>query len=165
MGILVGMAYVVARPGGRFEIRESIHTAKGSRSRSLANFARLTDEVLDRARGRASRPFDAVALRAAAERTAVRQHASVTTTPRHEQPQTRHFVEASRRMARSLERVPEQSARRDPGDALMDLLGVVALVTPFQPPRAREPLRFPPLARLRAVRSLDVAPVTIGTDA
>ena len=40
------MAYVVARPRGRFEIRESVHTPKGPRARSLANFAHLTDEVL-----------------------------------------------------------------------------------------------------------------------
>ncbi len=52
------MAYVVARPKGRFEIRESVHTHKGPRARSLANFARLSDEVLATARRRASRPFD-----------------------------------------------------------------------------------------------------------
>ncbi len=65
MGNIVGMAYVVARPRGRFEIRESVHTPKGPRARSLANFAHLDDEVLDRARRRASRPFDTEAVRAA----------------------------------------------------------------------------------------------------
>ncbi|MHB1711596.1 MAG: hypothetical protein ACYCV7_09360, partial [Acidimicrobiales bacterium] len=33
------------RRGGRFEIRESVHTPKGSRARSLASFSLLTEEV------------------------------------------------------------------------------------------------------------------------
>jgi hypothetical protein len=147
--MLVGMAYVVARPKGRFEIRESVHTPKGPRARSLANFAHFDDAVLDRARRRASRPFDAEGVRAAAARVTVRARAI---TPRHEQPETRRFVDASRRMARSLERVPPPEARRDAGDALIDLLGLVAQVGAFRPPRDPEPLRFPPLARLRAAR-------------
>jgi hypothetical protein len=147
--MLVGMAYVVARPKGRFEIRESVHTPKGPRARSLANFAHFDDAVLERARRRASRPFDAEGVRAAAARVAGRARAI---TPRHEQPETRQFVDASRRMARSLERVPAPEARRDAGDALVDLLGLVAQVGAFRPPRDPEPLRFPPLARLRAAR-------------
>jgi hypothetical protein len=144
------MAYVVARPKGRFEIRESVHTPKGPRARSLANFAHFSDQVLERARRRASRPFDVEAVRAAAARVAERAPAR---TPRHEQPETRHFVEASRRMARSLERVPPAAARQDPGDALMDLLGFVAQIQTFRPAGRREPLRFPPLARLTAERA------------
>ena len=122
------MAYVVARPKGRFEIRESVHTPKGPRARSLANFAQLSDEVLDRARRRARRPFDADAVRAAAARAALK------VTPRHERPETRRFVEASRRMARSLEQVPQPADRQDPGDALIDLLGFVAQIKAFRPP-------------------------------
>jgi hypothetical protein len=53
------MAYVVGRSAGRFEIRESVHTTKGPRARSLANFGILTDQVLAVAAGRAERPFDA----------------------------------------------------------------------------------------------------------
>jgi hypothetical protein len=139
------MAYVVARPKGRFEIRESVHTPKGPRARSLANFTRLTDEVLARASGRASRPFDGDAVRASAARAAA-------PAQRHRRPETRQFVEASRRMARSLEGVPPPTARRDPGDVLIGLLGFVARVKPFGPARAPEPLGFPPLARLRAKR-------------
>jgi hypothetical protein len=149
VGNIVGMAYVVARPNGRFEIRESVHTPKGPRARSLANFAHFDDEVLDRARRRASRPFDAEGVRAAAARVARRAPAI---TPRHEQPETRRFVEASRRMSRSLERVAPTEARRDPGDALIDLLGFVAQIQAFRPANDREPLRFPPLARLRGAR-------------
>jgi len=146
------MAYVVTRPKGRFEIRESLHTPKGPRARSLANFAHLTDEVLDRARRRASRPFDSEAVRAAAERAAAIGNA------RPERPETRHFVEASRRMARSLERVRPPADRRDPGDALIGLLGFVARVKPFGPARTPEPLRFPPLVRLRAERIARAGP-------
>ncbi len=160
------MAYVVARPKGRFEIRESVHTPKGPRARSLANFAHLDDEVLDRARRRASRPFDSDAVRAAATRAAsraTRTGAAATAAtgragagagaPRHEQPETRRFVEASRRMARSVEEVPPPTTRQDPGEALIDLLGLVARVGAFGPPRKPEPLGFPPLARLRAARA------------
>ena len=100
------MAYVVTRPRGRFEIRESVHTDKGPRARSLASFTELSDEVL----------------------------------------------------ARALEARPRRGAsRRDPGDALIDLLGLVAQVSAFGPRRAREPLRFPPLARLRAARAAAAA--------
>ena len=149
------MAYVIARPKGRYEIRESVHTPKGPRARSLANFARLDDEVLARAQARASRPFDAEAVRAAAVRAA---SARTTTspasrpdpTPRHRRPEALQFVQASRRMARTLERAPDPVARQDPGDALIDLLGFVAQIGAFRSPGASEPLRYPPLARLRA---------------
>ncbi len=144
------MAYVVARPRGRFEIRESVHTPTGPRARSLAGFTRLTDEVLATAGHRATRPFDAEAVRASAAR------AAAVTTPRHRRPETRQFVESSRRMAAALETRPPRAGSphdRDPGDALIDLLGLVAQVSAFGPPRAPEPLRFPPLARLRAARA------------
>ncbi len=141
------MAYVVPRHRGRFEIRESVHTPKGPRARSLAGFTRLTDEVLATARRRATRPFDAEAVRASAARAGA-------PTPRHRSPQMLQFVESSRRMATALEsRPPAAASRRDPGDALIDLLGLVAQVSAFGPPRTAEPLRFPPLARLRAERA------------
>ena len=68
VGNIVGMAYVVARPKGRFEIRESVHTPAGPRARSLAGFTQLTDEVLARASRKAVRPFDPEAVRASAAR-------------------------------------------------------------------------------------------------
>jgi uncharacterized membrane protein YccC len=52
------MAYVVRRADGRFEVRESVHTAHGPRSRTLATFRQLDDAVLAHAEERASRPFD-----------------------------------------------------------------------------------------------------------
>ena len=167
MGNIVGMAYVVARPKGRFEIRESVHTPKGPRARSLANFAHLTEEVLAAARGRASRPFDVEAVRASAARAAALPRHDVRSagpemdpneTPRHHRSETLRFVDASRRMARSLERVPPPAERRDPGDALIGLLGFVARVKPFGPARTPTPLRFPPLARLRAERIARTGP-------
>lgn len=146
VGTLVGMAYVVARPKGRFEIRESVHTPKGSRARSLAGFTELNDEVLAKAAQRASRPFDADEVRASAARAGA-------PAPRHGRAEMRKFVESSRRMATSLEtRPPRAGSRREPGDVLIDLLDLVAQVSAFGPPRPPEPLRFPPLARLRAAR-------------
>jgi hypothetical protein len=154
------MAYVVARPRGRFEIRESVHTPLGPRARSLANFARFSDQVLERARKRATRPFDAEAVRAAVRRLtetddapSVRGASDVAATvPRHEQPETRRFVEAARRMAMSLERLPDKADRKDPGQALISLFDFVAHVSASPPPGPPKPLRFPPLGLLRAAR-------------
>ncbi len=145
MGNIVGMAYVVARPGGRFEIRESVHTPNGPRARSLANFAQLSDEVLATARRRATRPFDADAVRASARRRGV----PVGHGRRNDM---RHFVESSRRMAASLETRPPDTAaagRRDPGEALIDLLNFAEQIAPFTPRRPLEGLAFPPLGQVR----------------
>lgn len=57
------MAYLVARAGNTFEIRESRATPRGPRSRQLARFkAPLTPAILAQAASNASRPFDAEAL-------------------------------------------------------------------------------------------------------
>ena len=77
-------------------------------------------------------------------------------TGRHRRPEMQRFVESSRRMATALEsRPPRTDSQRDPGDALIDLLGFVAQVSAFRPPRPPEPLRFPPLGRLRAAREAE----------
>ncbi len=155
------VAYVVARPRGRFEIRESLHTPKGPRARTLANFEHLTDKVLETARRRATRPFDPDAVRASAfkagraadarRRSGQPPSGTVTAPPR---PEMRRFVAASRRMASALEsRPPVPGSTQDPGDALMDLLDLTAQISPFRVPPRPEPLRFPPLARLRAART------------
>jgi len=57
------MTYVVERNAGasrgrRFEVRESVSTERGPRSRSLATFTELDEVVLAKARARALRPFD-----------------------------------------------------------------------------------------------------------
>jgi hypothetical protein len=151
------MAFVVVRPKGRFEIRESVHTKTGPRARSLANFASLTDEVLAKARARASRPFDADAVRASAGRAGAELAVPDGARPRRRRhsgavgSEARRFVESSRRMASSIgsdSRPPAAGPRRDPGDALIGLLGFVAQVKAFTPDRAPEALDFPPLARV-----------------
>jgi hypothetical protein len=62
------MAYVTTSRKGGFEVRESRATAKGPRSRTLATFRQLDDEVIARARARALKPPSAEQLREAALR-------------------------------------------------------------------------------------------------
>jgi hypothetical protein len=138
------MAYVVARPKGRFEIRESLHTPNGPRARSLAGFDVLTDAVLAKAARRAERTFDAEAVLA----SGCRAGAPTTVNVGGEDNDARRsFVEASRRMARALQR-PSALRPVDPGTALIDLLGFADAVTRNQPPRPPAPLEFPVLSRL-----------------
>jgi hypothetical protein len=138
------MAYVVARPRGRFEIRESLHTPAGPRARSLAGFDVLTDPVLAKAARRAQRPFDAEAVLASGRRAG----APTTAGARGERDGARErFVEASRRMARDLQRSPALGPV-DPGATLIDLLDFADAVARNQPPRPPEPLEFPVLSRL-----------------
>jgi hypothetical protein len=138
------MAYVVARPKGRFEIRESVHTPKGPRARSLANFSVLTDEILEVAQSRATRPFNVGAVRAAAERAGT----PVELQPELDDVAVRRFVQASRRMADTVDRPPPEEFRRDPGEALIELLGFADQITALQPQREAERLTFPLMARL-----------------
>ena len=138
------MAYVVARPRGRFEIRESLHTPDGPRAHSLAGFDVLSDIVLAKAARRAQRPFDVGAVLASGRRAG----APVTAGPGAGADGSRgHFVEASRRMARDLQRTPTRRPV-DPGATLIDLLGFADAVTRNQPPRPPAPLEFPVLLRL-----------------
>lgn len=60
------MAYVTRKPGNRFEIRESVATPRGPRSRTLATFRELDDAVLAHARERARRDLEADVIRARA---------------------------------------------------------------------------------------------------
>ena len=72
------MAYLVRRGPDRVEIRESVTTERGPRSRRLASFrAPLTPDVLDRAAAVATRPFDreAIVRRARADGIAVAHRA------------------------------------------------------------------------------------------
>jgi len=81
------MAYVVARPGHRegratirYEIRESVSTPAGPRSRSLATFRVLTADVVARAAERAQRPFDAEKIRARAAALGAPRHSNDAAT-------------------------------------------------------------------------------------
>lgn len=62
------MAFVVATKRGKFEVRESHSTPEGPRSRTLASFSEMTDEVIAKARGRATKTPSANELREAAAR-------------------------------------------------------------------------------------------------
>lgn len=62
------MAFVVTRPNGSWEARESYRTPDGPRSRSLATFRELTPEVVEKVEERASAPVDAEDLRLRAVR-------------------------------------------------------------------------------------------------
>lgn len=152
------MAYVVTRPKGRFEVRESLHTPKGPRARSLAGFDVLTDEALATAAARATRPFDARAVIASARRAGAPVRIGGAGVAEGVRDSSRRFVEASRRMAQSMRRRPAPSGGEDSGAALIDLLGFADAVARSQPPRPFEPLTFPVLARLakghRAVAGL-----------
>ncbi len=140
------MAYVVARPKGRFEVRESLHTPKGPRARSLVGFDVLTDEVVATAAGRATRPFDAAAVIASGRRAGATVVAG-SGVGGGVRGSAKRFVEASRRMALSTQRVPSSKAT-DPGEALIELLGFADAVKRGQPARRFEPLAFPVMARL-----------------
>lgn len=157
------MAYVVARRNGRFELRESLHTPRGPRARTLAGFAVLSDEVLAHAARRAQRPFDAAAAIDSGRRAGVQVTVTAEpTTPRGAsderwpRPADRAqsppdnsggFLAATARMARSVRRSP-QAERMSPGDALIDLLGFADAVRASQPPRPSAPLAFPAIGRL-----------------
>lgn len=148
------MAYVVARKGGRFEIRESLHTASGPRSRTLAGFRVLTDEMLSAAARRAQRPFDAEAVIRSGRRAGARVQVASSGASRARD----RFLTGSRRMAGALARPTPPAERPDPGDALLELLGFADTITASQPPRPPEPLVFPPLARV-VKQHRTVAPV------
>jgi hypothetical protein len=62
------MAFVVANRNGTYEIRESRNTPKGPRSKTLATFRELSDEIIEKARSKASTPLDGEELRSAARR-------------------------------------------------------------------------------------------------
>src|SRR5205823_13758035 len=70
------MAFVVRRPVGRWEIRESLLTDAGPRARSLASFRVLTPDVVALAEDRATTSFEAEAVVAAARRAGAAVDAS-----------------------------------------------------------------------------------------
>jgi hypothetical protein len=56
------MAYVVTTKPGRFEVRESVSTPKGPRSRTLASFRELTAETVERVQAKSEKPPTAAEL-------------------------------------------------------------------------------------------------------
>ena len=143
------MAYVVARRSGRFEVRESLHTSKGPRSRTLAGFGVLTEDILAAASRRAQRPFDAEAVIRSGRRAGARVQIATTGASRARD----RFLTGSRNMASALGKPPATIARGDAGAALLELLGFADMVRAGQPPRPFEPLVFPPLSHLAEQRA------------
>lgn len=62
------MTYVVARKTGGYELRESLATERGPRSRTLASFRELTPEAVERGLARARTSLDASQVHEAARR-------------------------------------------------------------------------------------------------
>jgi hypothetical protein len=159
------MAYVVARRNGRFEVRESLHTPRGPRARTLAGFGVLTDEILATAAAKAERPFDVHTVLASGRRAGAPVIATIGAegsagAGEADSAQSRtfgakpatgdsakRFVESSRRMALALRQAPTVR-QANPGSALIDLLGFADAVTRGQPTRPFEPLTFPVLRKL-----------------
>jgi hypothetical protein len=158
------MAYVVARRNGRFEVRESLHTPRGPRARTLAGFGVLTDEILATAAAKAERPFDVHTVLASGRRAGAPVMATIgaegsagagavdsAQRGTGAKPATggsaNRFVESSRRMALALRQAPTTRST-NPGTALIDLLGFADAVTRGQPTRPFEPLTFPVLRKL-----------------
>jgi hypothetical protein len=150
VGIVVGMAFVVGRRDGRFEIRESLQSAKGPRARTLANFGVLTMDVLLRAEDRASRPFDRFAVQGSAVRHGAPLDSELLIHPPPLDASSSRFVTASRRFAHAAEKPGQR--REDGGVALVQLIDFAEQVARHQPRRAVEPLRYPLLSRLAAER-------------
>ncbi len=158
------MAYVVPRRNRRFEVRESLHTPRGPRARTLAGFGVLTDEILATAAAKAERPFDVRAVLASARRARAPVMATIDAegsagagevgsaqSTIGTEPKTaglaNRFVESSRRMALAFGQAPT-ARQANPGAALIDLLGFADAVTRGQPTRPFEPLAFPVLRKL-----------------
>ena len=147
------------RRGRRIEIRESVSTPRGPRSRVLASFSgALTPDVLARAARKATRPFDAWAL---AQRAA-EEGFQVCSIPR--EPEARALLARLRRSDRidprlvtllrealgrvEAEPLPEAltdvadwigASDRDRGVALHDLLRLTDRILQSTPERRRPP--------------------------
>lgn len=148
------MAYVVRRPAGRWEIRESYSTPAGPRARTLVTFQTLIPEVIDRAARAAKTNFDARAVVRSAKRAGTpiapspadsRAIALVRSLARDEpiRPGLRRML-ADRLSGRPVdddlaEWIGASTTAR--GEALVDLLGLADRL----PGPRRTPLRFPRL--------------------
>jgi hypothetical protein len=135
------MAFFAVRPGGRLDIRESVATPAGPRSRTLASFrGALTPEVLERAERRAARPFDRarVLARAAA--------LGVPTTERREDRAARTLL-ASLRAGGALDPALAAALRRE-------LQAHAAAPPPAELADVAEWVGVGPEARGRALRDL-----------
>lgn len=156
------MAFVVGRPRGNFEIRESVHTPSGPRARSLVGFKTLTNRVLRTAAARAQRPFDVEAVIASGRRAGAPIDLPRPAGGVSGQSSRSRFLQASRRMAAITAGSGTDGASdrgsdcADPGAALIELLGFADAVKRSRPEPPRAALEFPVLAQLREERALRV---------
>jgi hypothetical protein len=117
------MSFIVPTRRGKFEIRESHSTPKGPRSKTLVTFSELTDDVIDKAQGRATDPPSSEELRNAARRIGA--------------PVGRELADQAAR-----ELIAELGKGRTPEPSLRKLLGSMlgdeptAAVSPADPSRA-----------------------------
>lgn len=155
------MAYIVARADERWDLRESVSTTAGPRSRTLASFRTLTPETLGHAAGRSSKPLDEKAIRDRARRAGAPvitrnvDHAAAALlaeiasgrTPRGPlrellidalEPGQQKVSDSARAAARWVAATPAQR-----GETLRDLL---ALADRLPPARRSEQRRFPRIA-------------------
>jgi hypothetical protein len=157
------MAFVVRRPQGRWEIRESFVTPAGPRARTLASFTALTPDVLDRAEEAARTRLDRDALIRAAKRAGApirRSHADALAESlirrlahgeRLRPGLSRLLVDAlgeAPTPARSIDDAVVDwigASAEERGAGLLDLLGLADSL----PNRRRGPLTFPGLSRER----------------
>jgi hypothetical protein len=158
------MAFVVRRPAGRWEIRESYATEDGPRARTLASFTRLRPEVLERAEAAAWVTIDRESLIRSARRAGATFEPSAADTLAAEllhrvgretpvRPGLRRLL--VNRLSADLPVLGDDSvadwigaSTEDRGAALLDLLG---LADRIPKPRRDRPLDFPGLSpeRLR----------------
>jgi hypothetical protein len=141
-------------------VRESVATARGPRSRTLAGFHRLTPAVIDKAVRAASRPTSATEIHAAARRAGADSSAA-DAAARALLAEVANANMPSPGLRRLLTGLLSDPPVEDPivGDAvrwlgapqedraraLRDLLVFVDAL----PPRPRRPLAFPPLIEAR----------------
>lgn len=156
------MASIVNGRGQNWEIRESVRTPRGPRSRTLATFRRLDDETIERARSRAKVPLTAAGLVSIAKRVGAPLEPSAADEAAI---QLLREIRDGRRPRAGLRRLlverfgeqPQPSdaissaaewvgaSQEERGEALRDLL-LLADALPVSE-RAGSELRFPPLAR------------------
>lgn len=165
------MAFVVAKPKARFEIRESVSTPAGPRARTLATFRVLTEGVIDEAASRAHRPFDADKIRTRAAELGVPRRANAAAAGvralvaqlRRGEPLPPALVDELRRvLPRRRAAVPDSlesavgwigadDATR--GRALRDLLDVTSRIPPRPRPAASAFPRISSRPRSSSVRA------------
>jgi hypothetical protein len=150
------MAYVVRRPNGSWEIRESVTTERGPRSRTLATFRRLTPTVVSKAVRAAQRPTSAAQIREAAARAgavssaadaAARALLAELAAGRPPSPGLRRLVLGLLSDPPAHDPPGAEAAEwfeasdQERGEALRDVLSLVDAL----PQRPHRPLSFPPL--------------------